>query len=217
MTTDSTITPPPRAPAITPQPPKTDVYIPTAKDQEILDTPEHLFHVHSWSDLRTIIAENRLEDLKRRPGDLRRYLEWGRKTREEYGSVLKYILTKRLYWEGKLEARSTVPFEDEEDTKILFNDWPYGMESGIVHIVVWTKAQIPIDETSGDVTPESRKIIVDYANKIFIEQLGLPEENVLWFKNWASLQSVRTVEHIHVLVNTDGVEGAMEKLKTVAG
>ncbi|KAF3906179.1 hypothetical protein ABW20_dc0100898 [Dactylellina cionopaga] len=197
--------------------PKNDVYIPTIKDQEILNTPEHLFHIQTWSDLRCIIAENRLEDLKRRPGDLRRYLEWGARTRQEYGSVLKYILTQRLFWdEGNLAARSQVPFEDEEDTKILFNDWPYGMEPGIVHIVVWTKAEIPIDPLSGDVTDESRRIIIDYVNKIFIRELGFSSENVLWFKNWAALQSIRTVEHIHVLVNTNGLEGAMEKLKTVA-
>jgi hypothetical protein len=28
----------------------------------------------------------------------------------------------------------------------------------------------------------------------------LGQENVLWFKNWASIQSVRSVEHIHVLI-----------------
>ncbi|KAK6543950.1 hypothetical protein TWF694_000668 [Orbilia ellipsospora] len=196
--------------------PKNDVYIPTAKDQEILDTPEHLFKLQSWSDLNQIIAENRLEDLKRRPGDLRRYLEWGAETRKEYGSVLKYILTKRLFWEGNLKPRSLVPFEDQEDTEILFNDWPYGLDPGIVHIVVWTKAEIATDPASGDITTESRRIIVDYVNKIFVKDLGFPAENILWFKNWAALQSIRTVEHIHVLVNTNGIEGAMEKLKTVA-
>ncbi|KAK6358450.1 hypothetical protein TWF730_007783 [Orbilia blumenaviensis] len=198
-------------------PPKSDVYIPTLKDQEILNTPEHLFKPHTWSDLQSIISENRLEDLKRRPGDLRRYLEWGAKTREEYGSVLKYILSQRLLWEGKLEARNSVPFEDEEDTKILLNDWPYGLSPGITHIVVWTKAEIPVDPTSGDVTDESRRLIVEYVNKVFVTQLGLPKEKVLWFKNWAALQSVRTVEHIHVLVDTNGVEGALERIKTVAG
>ncbi|EPS40296.1 hypothetical protein H072_5896 [Dactylellina haptotyla CBS 200.50] len=196
--------------------PKNDVYIPTQKDQEILDTPEHLFKVHTWSDLHSIIAENRLEDLKRRPGDLRRYLEWGANTRKEYGSVLKFILTQRLLWEGDLTARNSVPFEDEEDTKILFNDWPYGLEPGIAHIVVWTKAEIPIDPASGDVTEGSRSLIVGFVNKTFVGELGIPAENVLWFKNWAALQSVRTVEHIHVLVNTNGIEGAMDKLKSIA-
>ncbi|KAK6341171.1 hypothetical protein TWF696_008257 [Orbilia brochopaga] len=198
------------------QPPKTDAYIPTVKDQEILNTPDHLFHLHSWSDLRTIIAENRLEDLKRRPSDLRRYLDWGQQTRQEYGSVLRYILQRRLFWEeGNIVPKSDIPFAEEEDTRILFNDWPYGLADGIVHIVVWTKAAIPIDD-SGDITPASRTLIVDFVNRVFVTGLGLPAEKVLWFKNWAALQSVRTVEHIHVLVDTSGIDGAMEKLRTVA-
>ncbi|KAJ6263299.1 hypothetical protein Dda_1862 [Drechslerella dactyloides] len=204
------------ATTITSQPPKSDAYIPTVKDQEILDTPDHLFHTHTWHDLRAIIAENRLEDLKRRPGDLRRYLDWGQRTREEYGSVLKYILCQRLFWaEDELVPLSTVPFAEEEDTRILFNDWPYGLADGIVHIVVWTKAAIAIDDT-GDITPASRALIVAFVNRVFVDGLGLPAEQVLWFKNWAALQSVRTVEHIHVLVDTTGVDGAMDKLRTVA-
>ncbi|EWC46962.1 hypothetical protein DRE_03724 [Drechslerella stenobrocha 248] len=200
-----------------PPPPKSDVYIPTLKDQEILDTPDHLFHIHTWSDLRTIIAENRLEDLKRRPSDLRRYLDWGQRTREEYGSVLRYILQCRLHWsEDQLTPKNTIPFADEEDTRILFNDWPYGMAAGITHIVVWTKAEIPVDPNTGDVTADSRRIIVEYVHKIFVEELGFPAANVMWFKNWAALQSVRTLEHIHVLVNTDGIDGATDKLKMFA-
>ncbi|KAK6501721.1 hypothetical protein TWF481_009549 [Arthrobotrys musiformis] len=200
------------------QPPKSDVYIPSPKDQEILNTPEHLFTPHTWSNLQSIISQNSLEDLKRRPGDLRRYLEWGATTRQQYGSVLKYILSERLLWdESNLSPRNTTPFADDEDTKILLNDWPYGLSPGIIHIVIWTKASIPTDPITGDVTAHSRQIIVSYVNKIFIDQLGLPAEKVLWFKNWAALQSVRTVEHIHVLVDTNGVDGAVEKIRSVAG
>lgn len=34
--------------------------------------------------------------------------------------------------------------------------------------------------------------------KTFVERLG--EDRVFWFKNWVSLQSVRALEHIHVIV-----------------
>ncbi|KAF3924951.1 hypothetical protein ABW21_db0209487 [Orbilia brochopaga] len=201
---------------ITTQPPKTDAYIPTLKDQEILDTPDHLFRLQTWKDLKAIIAENRLEDLKRRPSDLRRYLEWGQATRAEYGSVLRFILQRRLYWdEGNITPKSSIPFADEEDTRILFNDWPYGLADGIVHIVAWTKAAIATDD-SGDITPASRALIIEFVDRVFVTGLGLSVDKVLWFKNWAALQSVRTVEHIHVLVDTNGVPDAMDKLRTVA-
>lgn len=54
-------------------------------------------------------------------------------------------------------------------------------------------------------------IIEDFVERTFTRHLG--KENVLWFKNWASIQSVRSVEHIHVLVR-----GASEEfLRTVVG
>lgn len=70
-----------------------------------------------------------------------------------------------------------------------------------VHLVCWTKSLIPILANSipaGDITPEARKIIEGFVERTFTRHLG--KENVLWFKNWASIQSVRSVEHIHVLV-----------------
>lgn len=82
--------------------------------------------------------------------------------------------------------------------------------------MIWTKAEIPVDSTTGDLTPESRQLIVEYVNRVFVKDLGLSADKVLWFKNWAALQSVRTVEHIHVMVDTAGVEGGMDRLRTVA-
>jgi Protein of unknown function (DUF3605) len=84
-----------------------------------------------------------------------------------------------------------------------------------VHLVCWTKARIPTleepDPNAGDITPESRKLINDFVEQTFARHLGA--DNVLWFKNWASIQSVRSVEHIHVLVR-----GASEEfLKSVVG
>lgn len=81
---------------------------------------------------------------------------------------------------------------------MLINDWPYGNEPGILHLVSWTKSPIPSDDTVGDLTPESREILERYIYETFIKDLGA--DNVLWFKNWASLQSVRSVEHIHILI-----------------
>lgn len=64
---------------------------------------------------------------------------------------------------------------------------------------------------AGDLTPEARVIIEDFVERTFTRHLG--EENVLWFKNWASIQSVRSVEHIHVLVRG----ASQEFLSTLVG
>jgi hypothetical protein len=68
--------------------------------------------------------------------------------------------------------------------------------------VVWTKVPIPTlaepNPNAGDITPEARKLISNFVERTFSQHLGA--DNVLWFKNWASIQSVPSVGHIHVLL-----------------
>lgn len=64
--------------------------------------------------------------------------------------------------------------------------------------MVWTKASIETCPPLGDLTPESRRLIEEFVRSRFNSLVG--DDNVLWFKNWASIQSVRAVEHVHVLV-----------------
>ena len=112
------------------------------------------------------------------------------------------------------------PFADPADYKILRNDWPYGFEPSITHLCVWLKNQIPSDGTIGDLTPASRQSVEDFINKTFVTRLNgeqtetsqngylqtdseeprPAEDRVLWFKNFVSLQSVRGIDHVHVLV-----------------
>ncbi len=50
-------------------------------------------------------------------------------------------------------------------------------------------------------TAESRRVISNFVRRFFVDKLGPEgEAKVLWFKNWVALQSVRTLEHIHVMV-----------------
>ncbi|KAL7273903.1 hypothetical protein RUND412_003212 [Rhizina undulata] len=174
----------------------------TEKDIKQLAMKDDEFKLMTWEDLTAIIKHNRLEELKRVPSDLKRYIDWGNKIRGEYGSIQAFVLKERLGW-ANLTAENPIPFASEADTKILINDWPYGIAPEILHLVVWTKAKIPIVEDpahpdAGDITPEARRLINDFVTKTFTDHLGA--ENVLWFKNWASIQSVRSVEHLHVLV-----------------
>lgn len=103
----------------------------------------------------------------------------------------------------KFAYKNAIPFADPRDYKILRNDWPYGVTSDITHLVVWLKAPIPVEPETGDLTPRSRKLIEDFVRKTFVERLegeGRTEDMVQWFKNWTRLQSVRALEHVHVLV-----------------
>lgn len=85
----------------------------------------------------------------------------------------------------------------EDDYKILLNDWPYGIDPRIVHLVVWTKFEFPSDPVTGDLTAEARKAIEEFVGEEFGRRCG--EGRVRWFRNWGSLKSVHAVEHFHVV------------------
>lgn len=199
----------------------------TSIDRALLSTPDSAFHRITWSDLRHYINTNQLEELKRLPSDLHRYLAWSHDIKTRYGSITAFVIQERLLWtplSGPAEAPprfshvSAVPFEDERDFAVLLNDWPYGLAPGILHLLVWSKTPIAVDVERGDVTPESRKLIVEFVERYFVGAIEAAEgegggkgwNKVLWFKNWVSLQSVRGVDHVHVLVR-DVPEGLVER------
>lgn len=83
------------------------------------------------------------------------------------------------------------------------NDWPYGLEEGIVHIIVWLKNRLEVEPQRGDLTTKSRAQVEAFVRAQFIEpvkDLTGGTDNVVWFKNWVTLQSVPGIDHVHVLL-----------------
>ncbi|KAF2834562.1 hypothetical protein M501DRAFT_943939 [Patellaria atrata CBS 101060] len=187
----------------------------TALDRAILSQTDEEFQPHTWENLKTLIAENRLDLLTRNPSDLKRYIKWTAAVKAHHGSVANFVLKERLKWEvipsettdgpPKFEVKNREPFADENDYKILPNDWPYGLEPGITHLCVWVKTPLEIRPEDGDMTDDARELVDKFVTKKFREKLrelegDAAEDRVLWFKNWVSLQSVRGVDHVHVLI-----------------
>ena len=112
---------------------------------------------------------------QRIPSDLRRYLAYNWELKKEYGSVMEFVLSKRLGWKEPILAKGK-PFESESDIKILYNDWPYGIDERIVHLVVWTKFDLEDDPETDDLTEQARKEIDDYVEKTFCKKVA--KENV---------------------------------------
>ena len=123
------------------------------------------------------------------------------------------MLKNRLHWEpsppeicqsgSMFRTVNEKPLSDPEDYKILVNDWPYGLDKGISHIIVWLKHRLQSIDERGDITLESRHLIEAFVESRFGAKFGA--ENVLWFRNWTGIQSVKSLEHFHVLLrNTDG-------------
>ena len=60
----------------------------------------------------------------------------------------------------------------KEDIKILYNDWPYGLDKGIVHLVVWSKRQLEQDPRTGDLTLAARRTVDEYVTRKFRVPVG---------------------------------------------
>lgn len=133
---------------------------------------------------------------------------------EDIWLVTEFICRERLGWvplsaekqrqQGSaFEHRSSTLFEEPSDFQVLHNDWPYGFEPSISHIVVWLKTPIPVDPRTGQPTAAAQEQIESFVQMHFTESLGGEEQGadrVMWFKNWLALQSVPSLEHFHVLV-----------------
>ncbi|KAI9837951.1 MAG: hypothetical protein M1838_004697 [Thelocarpon superellum] len=168
-----------------------------AKDRGILSTPDDQYHVLSWPEVQHIIRTNRIDLFQRVPTDLRRYLAYTWKLKKEYGSVMAFVLQERLGW-ADLIPNDPTPFGDLSDIKILYNDWPYGIDLKIVHLVVWVKFELEDDPVTDDLTSEAREQIDDYVQRTFCTRVD--PQHVIWFKNWKSLKSIHAAEHFHVML-----------------
>lgn len=146
-----------------------------AKDVGILSTPDADYHMLTWAEVRQTVAANRLDAFQRVPSELRRYLAYIWQLRLDHGSVLNFVRTRRIAW-PEPAAPEGRPFECDADVKVLWNDWPYGIDKRIVHLVVWTKFDLAEDPATGDLSDQARKEIDDYVQKTFCSVL--PKESV---------------------------------------
>ncbi len=145
------------------------------------------------------IGVNRIDMFQRTPGDLKRYVQYVHYLKKRFGSVLHFIQHERLQW-SSLQPSGQAPFENPTDYKILYNDWPYGIDLDIVHLVVWTKFELEDDVNTNDLSQESRAMIEEFVQTTFCGNDGVSRDSLIWFKNWKSLKSVHALEHFHVML-----------------
>ncbi|KAK1834693.1 hypothetical protein QBC39DRAFT_342571 [Podospora conica] len=168
------------------------------KDRSVLATPDHLFERDSWDVVKQKVAARRLDQFKRTPAELRRYREFTwRLQQQDPDGILHFILAHRLHWPRPIVARGRAPFECDDDVKVLWNDCPYGVDARIVHLVVWVKFELEEDPATGLVTEAMGAAIDGYVRRTFSR---VPEDRVIWFKNWGAIKSVQAIEHFHVML-----------------
>lgn len=153
----------------------------------------------SWERCKEIVLIDDLTLFTRSPQQLGDYFAAKEHFLKIAGGTAEYIVQNRLKWSGQLQSTSGKGFlQDKSDVKILPNDFPYGLEEGIAHIIVWSKVRCETDENQRP-TPKAKRAIEDFIWKSF-EPFRIPESHVLWFKNTVALQSVPTLEHFHILI-----------------
>lgn len=151
---------------------------------------------------------NDIGKFQRLPSDLRRYLEYMFYLKQKYGSIMDFVVSERLHWdqEGGLKPRGG-PFEYDgtsllftwrchlangpmsiDDLKILFNDWPYGLEEGIVHLVIWTKFELEDDPATGLLTESMWKKIDDYVERVFRSRMPADQVSPLLPRYWSAIR-----------------------------
>ncbi|KAF2869658.1 hypothetical protein BDV95DRAFT_497163 [Massariosphaeria phaeospora] len=182
----------------------------TAIDWHQLGITDDQFTPHTWENIHELIATGQLDELKRWPSFLKAYLAWTAHVKAKYGSATQYLLQQRLFWTPlsdtgvlRFPLQNETPFADPADYKIIRNDWTYAVTPGISHIVVWSKKPLDVD-SDGALTQHGRALVTDFIRREFREKAGEREDDegskVQWFKNTTNLQSVRSLEHVHVLV-----------------
>lgn len=140
-----------------------------------------------------------IELFHRPPLELRRYLHFIFRLKQQHGSIVAFVQQERLYWKS-ITPSAEPPFTNPSDYRILYNDWPYGIDPDITHLVVWTKFLLDDDPRTGLLTPRYRDLIEAFVQKTFCNEEGTSRENLVWFKNWGSLKSVHALEHFHVML-----------------
>lgn len=179
------------------------------RNRAILSVDNDKFVKATWEQVKEIVHLGDINQFRRAPLDLRKYLKYTAKLKAAYSSISNFIITERLRW-TTLEPRAG-PFEHPEDYKILYNDWPYALDPQITHLVCWVKFELAEDPTTNRSTPEAEKQMDDFVTRTFGNHL--PEGSVVWFKNYKALKSVHDLEHFHIMLH-----GASESfLRAVTG
>lgn len=184
---------------------------------QIINGSKCLMNTLTWPEIKALIQQNNLQNFARAPPDAFEYRKFRDTLAAKNLSVYKRLVCEQLEWAPKdlykdpnvedtdiiIKPSSPYLFHHAADVKIMLNEFPYNFSKQVTHLLVWTKVPILSDPISdvGDISSSTRGLIDLYVKKTFIDGLGIDKENIIWFRNWSALQSVKQISHVHVLVN----------------
>lgn len=161
----------------------------------------------TWEESRDIIDNNKLELLARSQLETNRYINFKHELKVANVNIMDHVLEKELGWsKGKLILDNAEDnkrsFVDPSTIKIIYNQFPYYFPSNVQHLCIWSSIEIPNDPNSavGDISSATKEVINRYIEKTFTKKYNLDPEQICWFKNWGSLQSIKSISHIHIVI-----------------
>lgn len=184
-------------------------------------------HPQVWHDVLDCIQNGKLELFVRKPEVTEQY----RKHKENLkGTSLDDFILKQLNWNAdelvKLnredyatdESKLERCFQSRELYQVMKNDFPYDFDSNIYHLVLWSKIRLPLyNETltaqvdsHGNNIPVMNRATHDKIDAFLkynlCDRLGVSGDNYCWFINYSSLQSIKSISHLHLLLRIDNKE-----------
>lgn len=147
----------------------------------------------TWDQLKQIIqAEQDLAKLCRSEDQQREYEIFRLCLQRKYQSVLDFLLISKFGFEKRRNCdeecwRAYPSLRDYSETRtvLVANDFPYYMDDGIVHYILWkTKEPISFEDIAGAKEQLSRRMeLID----------------TLHWINPPHLQSLPDIDHVHIL------------------
>jgi len=201
-------------------------------DLELVPTsffhPDPYPRLCNWDELKQIVDCGDLDKLLRHPKFQEEYDAANLVLAKEHGSVVNFLTKIRLGWDMNQpigpEARSYFTSDVPEGlVRVVFNDWPYSVPSGVSHYVVWTRLSlvhpdlVPSevwdrvnnnglwDFVGSEMTPKYNGPdapllkVAGWEMDTFVRNIW-PESDweSAWFMNPTRIQSVPGLAHFHV-------------------
>ena len=103
-------------------------------------------------------------------------------------SRVEYHMKRILYVDGKHVHVKSLDFESARVVVFRKNDFPYNLEEGVEHFLLWSNQDLSPDEIDTYIQEHT---------------VSLDPLDTLWFVNPTELKSIPDLWHAHVMVRRD--------------
>jgi hypothetical protein len=157
-----------------------------------------------WDEIRSWVAHyhsssdpQRLYNFYRHPDMVVKYAEHKKNVLKQYGSMRDFIAHRYFGLQPRLnnDRKLQVNMESMPEKKVVMcaNDYPYCLEEGVQHDVIWSSYALNAEEI--------RHHIANH----------LPDRDFVWFVNPVANQSVPGLWHAHVMSRKIKPSGAAKQ------